>query len=114
MRLVIDGCLSRKSITQLNRRDMHARQQLPRTAGTHEVGEAVVGAGELVEGREANENHRQGVEAFRFVDGGVADGVARGLVEGFQIGPQRMIEQMLKAGERGVADLTAVVEDEHL
>jgi hypothetical protein len=55
---------------------MHTREQLPRTAGTHEVGEAVVGAGELVEGREADENHGQGIKAFRLVDGGVADGVA--------------------------------------
>ena len=93
---------------------MHARQQLPGTAGSHEVGEAVVGAGELVEGRESNEDHRQSVETFRLVDGGVADGIAEWLVEGFEIGPQRMIEQVLKTSERRVADLAAVVEDEHL
>ncbi len=40
---------------------MDARQQLPRTAGTHEVGEAVVGAGYLVEGREADEDHSEGI-----------------------------------------------------
>ena len=93
---------------------MHTCQQLPRTAGTHEVGEAVVGASELVEGRKADEDHCQGIKTFGFVDGGVADGVARGLVESFEIGPQRMIEQLLKTGERRVADLAAVVEDEHL
>ena len=43
---------------------MHTGQQLPRTAGTHEVGEAVVGAGELIEGREADEDHGQGIKAF--------------------------------------------------
>ena len=91
---------------------MHTGEQLPRTAGTHEVGEAVVGAGELVEGREAHEDHCQGVKAFGFVDGGVADGVARGLVNGFEIGPQGMIEQTLQTGERGIADLAAVVQDE--
>ncbi len=48
------------------------------------------------------------------MDGGVADGVARGLVESFEIGPQGMIEQVLKTSERGVADLAAVVEDEDL
>ena len=53
---------------------MHTRQQLPGTAGSHEVGEAVVGAGELVEGREANENHDQGINAFGFADEGMADG----------------------------------------
>ena len=53
---------------------MHARQQLPRTAGTHEVGEAVVGAGELVKGREPDEDHCQGINAFGFADEGMADG----------------------------------------
>jgi hypothetical protein len=37
---------------------MHARQQLSGTADTHEVGEAVVGAGELIERRKADEASR--------------------------------------------------------
>ena len=70
---------------------MHTRQQLPGTAGTHEVGEAVVGAGELIEGRKADEDHGKGIEAFGLVDGGVADGIAGRLVEGFEIGPQGVV-----------------------
>lgn len=93
---------------------MHTGEQLPCTAGTHEVGETVVGAGELVEGREANEDHCQSIKPFGFVNGGVADGVARGLVESFEIRPQGMIEQALQTGERRVADLAAVMKDEHL
>ena len=73
-----------------------------------------MGAGELIIGRQADENHCQGIETFGFVDGGVADGVASGLVECFKIGPQRVVEQLIEAGERCAADLTAVVEDEHL
>ena len=88
---------------------MHARQQLPCTTGTHEVGEAVVGAGELIAGREAYEDHGQGIDAFGLVDGGVADGVARRLVEGFEIGPQGMTEQVIKTSEWRVADLAAVM-----
>lgn len=93
---------------------MDTSQQLPGSAGTHEVGEAVVGPSELIEGREADEDHRQGIKTFGLVDGGVANGVAGLLVEGFEIGPQGMIEQVLKTGERRVPDLAAVVKDEHL
>jgi hypothetical protein len=47
------------------------------------------------------------------VDRDVADGVAGRLVEGFRVGPQGMIEQTLKTGERRIADLTAIMEDQN-
>lgn len=91
--------------------DFHHRQQLPRPTGPHEpgVGGEVIGA--LGDGGEADENHGAGVEAFCFVDRGVADGVGRdvGLGDFAEVSPA---EDAFVA-ERAAGDVGLLVEDEH-
>ena len=51
---------------------MHAGEQLAGAAGSHEVGEAVVGIGELLKGAGHDEDDGERIEAFGFVDGAMA------------------------------------------
>lgn len=89
----------------------HHRQQLPRTAGTHEpvVGGEVIGA--FGDGWEADENHGAGIEAFRLVDRGVADGVGRN-VRLCDFAEVSAAEDAFVA-ERAAGDVGLFVEDEH-
>ena len=89
---------------------LHHRQQLSSPAGGHEPGVVVIVGGEILVGWHADDDDGFGVEAFGFVDGGVADGA--GGVFLFGAFPEVATHKHTAIPDRAFCDVGLGVEDD--
>ena len=91
---------------------LHHRQQLSSPAGGHKPGVVVIVGVEILVGWYADEDDGFGVEAFGFVNGGVADGAGGVLL--FGAFSEVAAHKHTAIPDRTFGDVGLGVEDEHI